>query len=250
MEYRTFGSSKLKTSVIGFGGWPMGKGQYGAFDEQEVVTAIHRALDVGVTLFDTAARYGVGFGEELLGKALKGKRDKTVIVTKGGTRWDAEKNALVRDSSKAFLRECLEGSLMRLGMDYVDLYLIHWPDESRPMEEPMAAFKQFQQEGKIRHGGVSNFSVAQMEECLKHFPIICNQIGYNLFDRRPEPEVMPFCLKRGIGVMTYGSLAFGLLTGAMTPDTKFGGDDWRRSGMAFGLPLFKEENFQRNLQVV
>jgi aryl-alcohol dehydrogenase-like predicted oxidoreductase len=135
-------------------------------------------------------------------------------------------------------------------MDYVDLYLIHWPDESRPMEEPMAAFKQFQQEGKIRYGGVSNFSVAQMEECFKHFPIVCNQIGYNLFDRRPEPEVLPFCLKRGVGVMAYGSLAFGLLTGAMTPDTTFGGDDWRRSGMAFGLPLFKEENFQKNLQIV
>ena len=189
-------------------------------------------------------------GEDLLGKALKGRRHDVVIVTKGGTYWDPQANTLVRDSSKAFLRKGLEESLGRLGTDYVDLFLIHWPDESRPFQEPMEAFQDFKEEGKIRYGGVSNFSVPQMEECLEHFPIVCNQVGYSLFDRRMEEEVLSFCLKHGIGVMSHGSLAYGLLTGAMTPDTKFDDDDWRSRGVAFGLPLFEQEHFAKNLATV
>ncbi len=250
MQYRNFGKSDLVTSVIGFGGWPMGKGHYGSFDENEVIRAVHEAIDQGITLFDTAAVYGWGEGEKLLGRALKGKRDKVVLVSKGGRRWDDPSNPQLRDSSREALTRGLEDSLRRLQTDHLDLYLIHWPDESRPMSEPMSAFADFQRQGKIRYGGVSNFSVAQMKECLETFPIICNQVGYHLFDFRMEPEVLPFCQQNGLGVMAYGSLAHGLLTGAMTPDTKFEADDWRRSLVAFGQPIFQGEHFLRNLKKV
>lgn len=250
MQYRKFGNSDLETSVIGFGGWPMGKGHYGSFDEDEIIRAVHAAIDMGITLFDTAAVYGWGEGEKLLGKALKGKRDQVVLVSKGGRRWDDPDNPQLRDSSREALATGLEESLQRLQTDYLDAYLIHWPDESRPMSEPMGAFADFQQQGKIRYGGVSNFSVAQMSECLETFPIVCNQVGYHLFDFRPEKEIFPFCQKRGVGTMAYGSLAHGLLTGTMTPDTVFEADDWRRSLMAFGQPIFKGEYFLRNLEKV
>ncbi len=250
MQYRNFGNSDLKTSVIGFGGWPMGRGHYGSFDEDEVVRAVHVAIDNGITLFDTAAVYGWGEGEKLLGRALKGKRDRVVLVSKGGRRWDDASNPGLRDSSREALTKGLEDSLQRLQTDYLDAYLIHWPDESRPMSEPMSAFADFQREGKIKFGGVSNFSVKQMSDCLETLPIVCNQVGYHLFDFRPEAEIFPFCKQNGVGVMAYGSLAHGLLTGAMTPDTKFEDDDWRRSLVAFGQPIFQGGHFLRNLEKV
>ena len=250
MLYRNFGSSDLETSVVGFGGWPMGRGHYGSFDEQQVIRSIHRSIELGVTLFDTAAVYGWGEGEKLLGRAVEGRREDVVIVSKGGLFWDAPGAPSQRDSSKESLAKSLEDSLQRLGTDYLDLYLIHWPDESRPMSEPMEAFADFQRQGKIRYGGVSNFSPQQMAECLDGFPIVTNQVGYHLFDFRPEPEVVPFCRDNGMGIMAYGSLAHGLLTGTMTPETTFEDDDWRRSLMAFGQPLFKGQNFLDNLAKV
>ena len=246
MQYRNFGKSDLVTSAIGFGGWPMGRGSYGSFDEDEVVRAIHAGIDLGVTLFDTAAVYGAGEGEKLLGKALEGKRDQVVLVSKGGRVVGTSE----RNSSRESLTQGLEDSLRRLRTDYLDLYLIHWPDESRPFSEPMEAFAEFQRQGKIRYGGVSNFSPDQMRESLLTFPIVCNQVGYHLFDFRPEPEIFPFCQERGVGTMAYGPLAHGLLTGTMTPDTEFEADDWRRGLSAFGQPLFKGEDFLRNLEKV
>ncbi|MDP6453939.1 MAG: aldo/keto reductase [SAR202 cluster bacterium] len=250
MDYRTFGDSDLKTSVIGFGGWPMGRGHYGSFDEDEVVRAIHAAIDNGITLFDTAAVYGWGEGEKLLGKALKGKRDQVVLVSKGGLTWDEPGAGSGRNSSKEHLTNGLEESLQNLQTDYLDLYLIHWPDESRPYSEPMQAFADFQSQGKIRQGGVSNFTPAMMQESRETFKIVTNQVGYHLFDFRPEAEIMPFCRENGMGIMAYGSLAHGLLTGSMSPDTKFEDDDWRRSLMAFGQPLFKGDTFLANLRKV
>ena len=250
MYYRSFGKSDLMTSAIGFGGWPMGRGQYGDFDENEVVHAVHAAIDYGITLFDTAAVYGWGEGERLLGKALKGKREKVVLVSKGGLEMEGLHGAEIDDSSREYLTSGLEDSLRRLNTDYLDLYLIHEPDTSRPFSEPMEAFADFQRQGKIRYGGVSNFSAEQMEECLETFPIICNQVGYHLFDFRPEAETFPFCQQQGVGLMAFGSLAHGLLTGTMTPDTRFGDDDWRRDRPIFGQPLFEGDHFLRNLQKV
>lgn len=252
MEYRRFKNSDLETSVVGLGGWPMGRGQYGSFDENEVIRSVHTALALGVTLFDTAQVYGWGVGEEIMGRALKGKRHDCIIVTKSGLHWDPDNpnSGLEKDSGKEFLNKMLEGSLKRLQTDYIDLFLIHWPDESRPFSEPMEVFSKWKEEGKIRYGGVSNFSVAQMEESLKTFPIICNQVGYNLFDRRPEEETVSFCREHGLGIMAYGSLSFGLLTGTMTADTKFEKDDWRSNLQAFGLPIFEGEHFIHNLEIV
>ena len=250
MLYRKFGSSDLETSVVGFGGWPMGRGHYGSFDELQVINSIQRSIDLGVTLFDTAAVYGWGEGEKLLGRAIEGKRQDIVIVSKGGLLWDAPGGPSQRDSSRESLEKSLDESLTRLGTDYLDLYLIHWPDESRPMAEPMEAFAEFERQGKIRYGGVSNFNPQQMADCLEVFPIVTNQVGYHLFDFRPEPEIVPFCRENGMSIMAYGSLAHGLLTGTMTPDTTFEDDDWRRSLMAFGQPLFKDQNFLDNLAKV
>ena len=250
MRYRKFGDSDLETSVVGFGGWPMGRGHYGSFDEQQVIQAIHKSIDLGVTLFDTAAVYGWGEGEKLLGRAIEGKRQDIVLVSKGGIPWDQPGGRSGRDSSRESLTKSLDESLARLNTDYLDLYLIHWPDESRPMSEPMEAFAEFQQQGKIKYGGVSNFSPQQMADCLEVFPIVTNQVGYHLFDVRPEPEIIPFCRDNGMGIMAYGSLAHGLLTGTMTPDTTFEDDDWRRSLMAFGQPIFEGQHFLDNLDKV
>ena len=249
MHYRNFGTSDLVTSVIGFGGWPMGRGHYGSFDDEEVVRAVHLAVDLGVTLFDTAAGYGEGEGEKLLGRALEGRRDRVVLVSKGGLM-ELREGTRERNSSREALTKGLEDSLTRLGTDYLDLYLIHWPDVARPFSEPMEAFADFREEGKIRYGGVSNFSPQQMRESMDTFPIVCNQVGYHLFDFRPEAEVFPFCRENGLGVMVYGPMAHGLLTGTMTPDTTFEDNDWRRTLEAFGQPLFEGEHFLGNLKKV
>ena len=253
MRYKKFGNSDLETSAIGFGGWPMGSGHYGSFDEQQVIRAIHRSIGLGVTLFDTAAIYGWGEGEKLLGRAIAGRRDEVVLVSKGGLVWDEpglDGGVRPRDSSRETLAKGLDESLSRLGTDYLDLLLIHWPDEERPMSEPMEAFAEFQKQGKIRYGGVSNHSPQQMAECLEVFPIVTNQVGYHLFDLRTEPEIIPFCRDNSMGIMAYGSLAHGLLTGTMTPETTFEDDDWRRGLSAFGQPLFQGQHFLDNLKKV
>ena len=252
MEYRYFKNTRLKTSVIGMGGWPMGKGMYGPVDEKESKDAVRKAYDLGITLFDTAPNYGWGVGETIIGQALKEIRRNCIIVTKAGIVWDPNNHDLTlkTDSSKEFLNKSLEGSLKRLQTDYIDLFVIHFPDSKVPLSEPMEVFAKWKKEGKIRYGGVSNFNVEQMEECLKTFPIICNQVGYNLFDRRPEEKMFPFCKNNGLSAMAYGSLAFGLLTGTMTKDTKFTEDDWRHGLEAFGLPIFQGKYFLHNLEIV
>ena len=236
--------------MVGFGCWTLGKGQFGFTDEKGAIKAIHRAIDLGVNLFDTAAVYGWGTSEELLGRALRGRRHEVVLATKGGRKWDRRTGARVNDSSREFLERGLEESLRRLQTDYVDLFMIHWPDVRRPFEEPMEVLARWQEQGKIRYGGVSNFSSEQVEECLKNFPIVCNQVGYHLFDRRPESTVLPLCKERGVGVMAYGTLSHGLLTGTLTPDTEFAEDDERSKGVLFGQPLFLGEHYLRNLEIV
>lgn len=250
MEERRLGESGPEVSVIGFGCWTLGQGQFGFTDEKDAIGAIHRAIDLGVNLFDTAAVYGWGTSEELLGRALKDRRHEITLATKGGRRWDRRTGMRSNDSSRDFLERGLEESLARLQTDYVDLFMIHWPDTSRPFEEPMKTLARWQEQGKIRYGGVSNFSLEQVEECLRHFPIVCNQVGYHLFDRRPESTLLPFCRERDVGIMAYGTLAHGLLTGTLTPDSKFAEDDERGKGVLFGQPLFQGESYPRNLGIV
>ena len=249
MQKRRLGKNGPEVPVIGFGCWTLGQGQFGFTDEKEAASAIHRAIELGVDLFDTAAVYSWGASEEWLGRALKGRRNEVFIATKGGRRWDRKTGERSNDSSRAYLEQCLSESMRRLQTDYIDLYMIHWPDTSRPFSEPMEVFARWQEQGKIRYGGVSNFSPEQVAECLKTFPIVCNQLGYHLFDRRPE-KTLAFCREHGVGVMTYGSLAHGLLTGTLRPDTKFDPDDDRAKGVLFGQPLFQGEHYLRNLEIV
>jgi aryl-alcohol dehydrogenase-like predicted oxidoreductase len=142
-----------------------------------------------------------------------------------------------------------EGCLKRLQTDVLDLLLIHWRDHETPLAETMGALEQLKKDGKIRHYGVSNFDIAMMEECQKYGSLAANQVGYNLFDQRMDKEVLPYCGSHDIGFMGYGSLGFGLLTGAFTAETTFAANDWRRSGKAFGLPLFEGDHFAKELEV-
>ncbi|MYD10256.1 MAG: aldo/keto reductase [Chloroflexi bacterium] len=255
MEQRTFGKTDLTCSALGFGTWELGTTQYGDIDVDEAVRAVHMAIDHGVTLFDTAEVYGPYTSEELLARGLGQRRKDIVLVTKVGfvisddpaVRGDA---AIVgRDASAFNVTEHTEGCLRRLNTDYVDLMLIHWPDLKTPHDETMGALEALKAAGKIRHYGVSNYDVPMMEACQAVGSLAANQVGYNLFDRRMEAAVLPYCLEQGIGFMAYGSLGFGLLTGALSPDTQFADNDWRRHGNAFGLPLFERENFLKALRV-
>jgi aryl-alcohol dehydrogenase-like predicted oxidoreductase len=258
MHYRRMGNSDLTVSAIGFGCWEMG-GTYGSFVEQEVIAAIHRAIDLGITLFDTARIYGftmnldqpfgAGRSEELLARALGPRRKDVLVVTKGGlpTRTGQPTG---RDSRYQSIIDDCDASLRALQTDYIDLYLIHWPDVKVPFEEPMRALNDLVAAGKVRQIGVSNFSASQLREARAHAPIITNQVGYNLFDRRWEREMFPTAAELGIGIMAYGPLAHGLLTGTFTPQTTFEASDWRSRGMIFGQALFQGDNFARNLAVV
>lgn len=232
----------------------MGRGQYGAFDDQQAMAAACFAYENGVTLFDTAAVYGWGYGEELLGRAIKPFRRDVVLVTKGGRKWiqnNADRTrATVSDSSPEYLNQGIDESLARLGTDYIDLYLVHWPDTTRPYEVPMRVLEDAKRAGKIRHYGVSNFHADMLAECRKHGSPVCDQVGYHIFDRRPEARIFPFIQANGMGVMAYGSMAHGLLTGAWKAGHTFGEDDWRRNGKNFGLETWAPQNLPKNLAVV
>mgnify|MGYP001034775329 FL=1 len=250
MEQRQLGDSDLFSSSIGFGTWEMSTTMYGHIDVKEASDAVNAAIDHGITLFDTAEVYGPYHSEELLAKALGDKRKDIVLVSKVGFQYDEDGKNLGRNSQYDHVIERAEGCLSRLETDFLDLLLIHWPDHDTPFEEPMRALEQLKQDGKIRHYGVSNFTPEMMDECEKYGHLAANQVGYHMFDRRMESEVLPYCLNKNIGFMAYGTLGFGLLSGAFTPETRFGDGDWRSSGIAFQLPLFREEEFAKELKVV
>jgi aryl-alcohol dehydrogenase-like predicted oxidoreductase len=250
MESRQFGQSGVWVSPITLGSWPMSGGnRYGSIDDDEAVQTIRRAQDRGITSFDTAPGYGVGHAEETLGAALAGRRETAVVTTKCGIFPGANPQP-DRNSSRASILKEIDDSLSRLRTDHVDVYLIHWPDPSTPFEESMATMADIQRAGKTRLVGVSNFDVPLLEAVSEHHHIDALQVGYNLFDRRMERDVFPFCQANGIGVMAYGSLAYGLLTGGFTEDTTFESTDWRSRGVAFGQPILGGENFRHNVRLV
>ncbi|MDE2901731.1 MAG: aldo/keto reductase [Chloroflexota bacterium] len=251
MQYRKLGDTGPEVSALGFGGWPMGGARYGSIDNDLAVAAIGRALDLGVTLFDTAVAYGLGTSESLMGNALQGHWDDIVVVTKTGVVPQPDNpDAFYRDSRPETIRSQCEFSLKALGTDFIDVYLIHWPDFDTPRDETMRAMEDLKAEGKIGHVGVSNFSTTLMDECLAVSPIVANQVGYHMLDRRHADEIIPYCAANGIGVMAYGSLAHGVLTGAFKPDHQFEEGDWRGTGIAFGLPLFHPDYLPETLEAV
>ena len=250
MEQRQLGDSGLFSSAIGFGTWEMSTTMYGHIDVKEASDAVNAAIDHGITLFDTAEIYGPFHSEVLLAKALGDRRKEIVLVSKVGFEYDENGTSVGRNSQYDNVIERAEGCLRRLETDFLDLLLIHWPDHNTPFEEPMRALEKLKQDGKIRHYGVSNFTPEMMDECEEYGHLAANQVGYHMFDRRMESEVLPYCLDKNIGFMAYGTLGFGLLSGAFTEETSFGKGDWRSGGNAFGLPLFREEEFAKELRVV
>jgi len=240
------GRSELMVSPIAFGTWQLG-GEWGQFDEDRAIEAIRHARGLGINFFDTAQAYGFGVSERLLARALEDElleaRENVVIATKGGLR--PVSGGVTRDSSPDFLREGVDKSLDALGIDYIDLYQVHWPDPDTPLAETGAALAELRDEGKIRHIGVSNYSAEQMEELSRTVPVETLQPPYHLFAREIEDDVLRWCLDNDVGVLVYGPLAHGLLTGAIDEDTEFADDDWRS-----GSPQFSEANLRQNLEVV
>lgn len=252
MELRPFGRTGLDVSAIGFGCWEIGGG-YGDIEEEEFVRAIGRSLDLGVNCFDTAEGYGMGASERALGAALGSRRDEAIIVSKFGMNYRDKPN--LRDSSRERVLASIDKTLTNLGTDHVDVYLVHWPDRETPFEETMAALDEIVAAGKVRFVGLSNFRPEEIEACMAVRRVDVVQYGWNMFDRRMQSEILPYCAEHGIGFMAYGSLAFGLLTGTFTEDHDFGGADWRaRQGnmgaiKMFGA-LFGPEKFPDNVRAV
>ena len=246
MQRTVLGRSGLEVSRVCFGTWQFG-GDWGPLDDRESVAAMHRALELGINFFDTAQAYGFGASERLVAKALgenlRSRRDEIVIATKGGLR--PEGDGIVRDSSPEWLRRGVDESLNHLRVDHIDLYQVHWPDRSTPFEETAAALEELVQAGKVRHVGISNFGVEEMMALERGRPVETDQPGYHLFRRDIEADVLPYCREHDIGVLAYGPLAHGLLSGRFDRHTRLPEGDWRRSS-----DLFRGENYARNLAVV
>lgn len=253
MQQRRIGQAGPEVSAIGLGTWPMGGARYGRSDDHASLQAIAAALDAGITCFDTAPSYGNGHAEELLGQALAGRRDTVVLVTKGGLVWNERSEVLRHDGRLEHLSAVLDDSLRRLRTDHVDLYLIHWPDTAMPAGRTADALRDLLASGKTRYIGVSNYTgtaFRALAEALGDTALVANQVSYHLFDRRWARSTFDTCRELGAGVMAYGSLAHGLLTGAISRDTVFDATDWRASGVIFGQPLLTAEHRDANLDVV
>jgi myo-inositol catabolism protein IolS len=252
MEYRPFGRTDLKISAIGFGCWEIG-GTYGRIDASEFERAVAQAIESGFTCFDTAEAYGMGVSEEALARALGGHRNDVVIATKFGVGYDDMPNR--RDSSRARVLASIDKSLQRLKTDHVDIYLVHWPDPLTPLAETMAALDDIVRQGKARYVGVSNFRLGQIEDAMRRRRVDVVQYAWNMFDRRMQSEVFPYCADRQIAVMAYGSLAYGMLSGTFQRGMLFDENDWRtKAGNLGSLNLFRTlfgpEHFARNLAAV
>jgi len=248
---KTLGNSDLKLTPIGFGAWAIGGGNWefawGAQDDNESIEAIHRALEVGINWIDTAAIYGLGHSEEVIGRALKDwSGARPLIFTKCSMRWHSDRT-IYRSLKAKSLREELEASLRRLNVETIDLYQIHWPNPEDEIEEGWETLARFREEGKVRWIGVSNFSVAQMERVMKIAPITSLQPPYSMLRRGIEQAILPFAREHGIGVINYSPMLSGMLTGKMTAEriAALPADDWRRRNAEFSEP-----RLSRNLKLV
>ncbi|QJT06197.1 aldo/keto reductase [Streptomyces asoensis] len=235
----------LDVSRIGLGAMSMSHAYTGAgSDDAESIRTIHRALDLGVTLIDTAEVYGPYTNEELVGRALKGRRDQAVVATKFGVMSHTDQGAGALDSSPQNIRIAVEGSLKRLDTDYIDLYYQHRVDPDTPIEETVGTLAELVAEGKVRHIGLSEAGIETIRRAHAVHPITALQSEYSLWTRDPEPEVLPVLRELGIGFVPYSPLGHGFLTGRIRSTDDFADDDWRKNN-----PRFTGENFQRNLRL-
>jgi aryl-alcohol dehydrogenase-like predicted oxidoreductase len=249
-ETRVLGNSDLHLTPVGYGAWAIGGGNWefgwGAQDDSESLATIERALDAGMNWIDTAAIYGLGHSEEVVGKALKNSPHKPYVFTKCSMRWHADRS-IYRSLKRKSLEEEIENSLRRLGVDTIDLYQIHWPNPEDEIEEGWETLARFKEQGKVRFIGVSNFNVAQMKRAQKIAPITSLQPPYSLLRRDIEKEILPYCQENNIGVINYSPMVSGLLTGKMTAERvrNLPEDDWRKRNANFQSP-----KLERNLELV
>ncbi|MGH7885239.1 MAG: aldo/keto reductase [Thermodesulfobacteriota bacterium] len=243
MEFIKISDTDLKVSRIGLGTWAMGGWLWGGSDKSKCIKTIYKAFDNGINLIDTAPVYGFGVSEEIVGKAISetSLRDDLIVATKAGLEWLNGK--VFRNSSKKQLLKEVDDSLRRLKTDYIDLYQIHWPDSLTPIEETAEVMCSLITKGKIRAVGVSNFSPAQMalfsSECRLH----SNQPPYNLFERGIDKDVLPYCNNNKITMLLYGALCRGLLSGKLSLDSGFNGDDIRNFDPKFQMPVYEKYIF-------
>ena len=255
MEYRQLGESDLKVSAITFGAWAIGGWMWGGTERKDAVEAIHASIAEGVTSIDTAPVYGQGLSEEITGEAIKGMdRSKVQILTKFGMRWDLEKGKLAFKSKdndgkdinihkyagkESVILEC-ENSLKRLGTDYIDLYQIHWNDETTPIEETFEAVLKLKEQGKIREAGVCNYNVEQMKIADSVMKLASNQVPFSMVERGIDKELVPFCIENNKGILAYSPLQRGILSGKIKPDHHFEEGDHRP-----GTKFYQPENLKR-----
>jgi aryl-alcohol dehydrogenase-like predicted oxidoreductase len=254
MEFINIGNSDIQISKLTFGAWAIGGWMWGGSDEKDAIRAMETSIDLGMTTIDTAPVYGFGKSEELVGKVIKNKRAQVQILTKYGLRWNTSSGKLYFNSTnekgekvaihnyagpEGVINEC-EESLKRLQTDHIDLFQIHWPDPTTPIESTMEAVLKLREQGKIRAAGVCNYSADQMKTAEKVIEIETNQVPYSMVLRDIEKDVVPYCLETGKGVLAYSPLQRGVLTGKITPDYQFNAGDHRPS-----TPYFKEPNLTR-----
>lgn len=245
MEIRQFGASGIEASVVGLGTWAIGGWMWGGADERDSVAAIQASIDEGVSLIDTAPAYGFGRSEEVVAKGIAGRRDQVVLSTKCGLVWDgsgrgnhffdAEGHAVHRYLGSESIRREVEASLRRLGTDHIDIYVTHWQDPTTPIEETMGALTALRDEGKIRAIAASNASRADVLEYVKQGRLDGVQEQYSALDRELDDELRPLCLDEGVSIMSYSSLALGILSGKIGPERTFEGDDLRLDNPRFSV---------------
>jgi aryl-alcohol dehydrogenase-like predicted oxidoreductase len=241
LEYTEIPGTAIRVSRVGLGTWAIGGWMWGGTDEDESVRTIHAAIERGINLIDTAPVYGFGRSEEIVGRAVAewGDREGLVLATKTALEWDRDENVR-RNADAKRIRQEVEDSLRRLRTDYIDLYQVHWPDPAVAPERVGETMYRLLEEGKIRAIGVSNFSPEQMDAFRREAPLHTDQPPYNLFEREIEADVLPYCRDSGIGLITYGGLCRGLLSGRMRPDSTFAGDDLRNVDPKFQAPRYAQ----------
>jgi aryl-alcohol dehydrogenase-like predicted oxidoreductase len=250
MQKRELGNTGMRITPVGFGSWAIGGAGWaygwGEQDDGDAIAAIQRAMELGVNWIDTAAVYGLGHSEDLVAKAVAGMQHKPLIFTKCSLVWDDHHqigHSLKRDSIR---REC-EASLKRLQVDAIDLYQIHWPNPEADLEEGWQEMARLREDGLVRHIGVSNFSVSQLQRIIPIAPVAAVQPPYSMLRPAVELELLPFCEERNIGVIVYSPMLSGMLTGAMTREraANFSQEDWRRQNKEF-----QEPRLSANLELV
>jgi aryl-alcohol dehydrogenase-like predicted oxidoreductase len=250
MKTRSLGASGIQASTVAFGAWALGGWRWGGSDDKTSVEALHAGIDAGINFIDTAPAYGFGHGEEVVGKAIRGRRDRVVIATKCGLSWNTTKGTLFFVSDEMgrndagqyrihktldpdIVRADLEASLRRLGTDHVDLYLTHWQDATIPIEDTMALLLDLKKQGKIRAIGACNAKVEDLERYRSKGPLDADQERYSMLDRDLEQAQLPWCRKNDTAVLAYSPLHHGLLTGKITPEREFKEGDLRRGHASF-----------------